>query len=84
MSRTVFGGREKRDAMRGQRKAPRIPEPMDVMLRRAMGIAPMWSSVRAKSTAVPVIVAIASERRNLEGSLANAENVNIGLGYTML
>lgn len=53
--------------MRGQAKAPRIPDPIEVMERRAMGMVFMWSSVRAKRTAVPVMVAMASERRNLEG-----------------
>lgn len=41
-----------------------MPEEMDVMDKRAMAIVDIWSSVRAKRTAVPEIVAMASERRN--------------------
>lgn len=52
--------------MRGQAKAPMMPEPMEVMDKRAMAIVLMCSSVFAKSTAVPEIVATASERRNQE------------------
>lgn len=63
-SKTVFGCNAKCRWMRGQAKAPTIPEPIDVMDKRAMAMVPMCSSVRAKSTAVPEMVATASERRN--------------------
>jgi hypothetical protein len=41
-----------------------MPDPMDVMDNKAMAIVPMCNSVRAKRTAVPDIVATASDSRN--------------------
>lgn len=63
-NKTVFGCSAKCRWTRGHAKAPTIPDPIDVMDRSAMAMVPMCSSVRAKSTAVPEIVATASERRN--------------------
>ena len=62
--RMVFAFRLKWAATRGQRKAPAMPLPMLVMLRQAMEMVDMCNSVRAKSTAVPEMVATLSERRN--------------------
>jgi hypothetical protein len=41
-----------------------MPEPMDVIERRAIAMVPICNSVRANNTAVPEIVATASDSRN--------------------
>lgn len=51
--------------IRGQVKAPAMPEEVAVIDRSAIATVPILSSVRAKSIAVPETVAIASESRNL-------------------
>lgn len=48
----------------GQKKAPAIPLDVTVMDRMAIGIVPIFNSVRANRIAVPDTVAIASERMN--------------------
>ena len=50
--------------MRGQAKAPAIPDAVAVMESRAIAIVPIRSSVRANKIAVPDTVATASDRRN--------------------
>lgn len=56
----------KRRDMIGQVKAPHIPDEVAVIDRSAIATVPIFSSVRAKSIAVPDTVAIASESRNLK------------------
>lgn len=61
---TFRAGRLNFADMRGQRKAPAIPDTVAVIERRAIATVPNFNSVRANRIAVPETVAMASERRN--------------------